>query len=136
MTIVCAEERTLSVEDYVAVVSETTMRTNRPLGNPARLAQMLAGSNLIVTARDADGFILGLARCMSDTAWICYCSDLAVRESAQGRGVGRALLDKCAELLGPRIGLVLVAYPEVASFYQRIGMEPAQAFYRPRQDDK
>jgi ribosomal protein S18 acetylase RimI-like enzyme len=136
MTIIYAREQGLKVEDYVAVISETTMRTNRPIGNPARVAQMLAGSNLIVTARDADGTILGLARCMSDTAWICYCSDLAVKESAQGRGVGRGLLDKCAEVLGPRIGLVLVSYPDAASFYDRIGMERAQAHYRPRTDDK
>lgn len=136
MTVICAQEQDLSVEDYAAVISETTMRTNRPLGNPARIAQMLDGSNLIVTARDADGTILGLARCMSDGAWICYCSDLAVKETAQGRGVGRALLDKCAEVLGPRIGLVLVSYPESASFYDGVGMERAQAHYRPRTDDK
>jgi len=136
MTIVYAREQNLSVEDYAAVVSETTMRTNRPLANPARVAEMLAGSNLIVSARDADGTILGLARCMSDTAWICYCSDLAVKESAQGRGIGKALLDKCTELLGPRIGLVIAAYPEAAPFYEKIGMEPAQAFYRGRTDDK
>ena len=136
MTIIYAQEQRLAVEDYVAVMSGTTMRDNRPIGNPSRVAQMLAGSNLIVTARDADGTILGLARCMSDTAWICYCSDLAVKESAQGRGIGRGLLDKCAENLGPRIGLVLVSYPESASFYVGIGMESAQAHYWPRTDDK
>jgi GNAT superfamily N-acetyltransferase len=136
MSIAYAQEQSLGVGDYVAVVSETTMRANRPLGNPARIAEMLAGSNLIVTARDGGGNILGLARCMSDGAWICYCSDLAVKERAQGRGIGRALLDKCAELLGPRIGLVLVAYPEAATFYERIGMAPSQAFYRARSDDK
>jgi ribosomal protein S18 acetylase RimI-like enzyme len=136
MTVIYAQEQGLTAEDYVAVVSETTMRNVRPLANPARVAQMLAGSNLIATARDADGIILGLARCMSDTAWICYCSDLAVKESAQGRGVGRGLLDKCTELLGPRIGLVLVSYPESASFYDGIGMERAQAHYRARTDSR
>src|SRR5690349_20589183 len=122
MSVVYAQEQNLSAEEYAAVVAETTMRDRRPLANRERIARMLAGSNLIVTARDADGNILGLARCMSDTAWICYCSDLAVKESAQGRGVGRGLLDKCTELLGPRIGLVLVSYPESASFYEQIGM--------------
>ena len=136
MTVIYAQEQRLAVEDYVAVMSETTMRDSRPLANPARIAQMIAGANLIVTARDADGTILGLARCMNDTAWICYCSDLAVKESAQGRGIGQGLLDTCAELLGPRIGLVLVSYPESASFYDRIGLERAQAHYRPRTDSQ
>lgn len=134
MSIVYAREQELPVEDYIAVIGETSMRDRRPLANRNRIARMLSGSNLIVTARESDGSILGLARCMSDTAWICYCSDLAVKESAQGRGIGRGLLDKCAELLGPGIGLVLVSYPESASFYERIGMEPAQAHYRARTD--
>lgn len=134
MSIVYAQEQDLTAEDYAAVIAETSMRDRRPLANRGRIARMLAGSNLIVTARDADGLILGLARCMSDTAWICYCSDLAVKESAQGRGIGRGLLDKCAQIIGPGIGLVLVSYPESASFYDRIGMEPAQAHYRARTD--
>ena len=133
MSIVYAQEQDLAVEDYVAVIGETSMRERRPLANRARIAKMLAGSNLIVTARD-NGEILGLARCMSDTAWICYCSDLAVKESAQGRGIGRGLLDKCTELIGPGVGLVLVSYPESASFYDQLGMEPARAHYRARTD--
>ena len=135
MSVVYAQEQQLSVEDYCAVIAETTMRDRRPLANTARIAAMLASSNFIVTARE-DGTILGLARCMSDTAWICYCSDLAVREIAQGRGIGRGLLDTCAALLGPKIGLVLVSYPESASFYEQMGMEPAQAHYRARTDDR
>lgn len=135
MSIVYAQEQDLNVEDYVAVLAETSMRDRRPIANAERIAEMLAGANFIVTARE-DGKILGLARCMSDGAWICYCCDLAVKESAQGRGVGAGIIGKINELLGPKVGLVLVAYPESAPFYEKTGMEPAQAFYRPRQDDK
>lgn len=132
--IVYAREATLSVDDYVAVIGETFMRDSRPIGSPDRVAQMLAGSNFIVTARDPDGTILGLARCMNDGAWVCYCADLAVRESLQGRGIGKALLDKMAELLGPRVGIALIAYPEAAPFYRRIGLDEYPAFFRERTD--
>lgn len=132
--VVYAQEQNLPVDDYVAVIGETYMRGNRPVGDPARVAEMLAGSNFIVTARDSDGSILGLARCMNDGAWVCYCADLAVRESHQGKGIGKALLGKLAELLGPRVGIALIAYPEAASFYRRAGLDEYPAFFLERAD--
>ena len=95
---------------------------------------MIAGANFIVTARE-DGVILGLARCITDYAWIAYCAELAVKESAQGRGVGAGLIAKIRELLGPSIGLVLISEPEAIGFYERIGMERQdRAFFRTRLD--
>lgn len=134
MTIVYAEEPELPVADYVAVLAETAMRDKRPLANTARIGRMIAGANFIVTARE-DGVILGLARCITDFAWIAYCAELAVRESAQGRGIGAGIMAKVQELLGPGVGLILISEPEARGFYTRIGMEPNDsAFFRPRTD--
>jgi GNAT superfamily N-acetyltransferase len=133
MTIVFAQEQTLPVEDYVAVLSETTMRSKRPLQNSVRIGKMIAGANLIVTARE-NGTILGLARCITDDAWVAYCAELAVKESAQGRGIGKAILDKCYELLGPGISLGLAAEPAAEAFYEHIGMLRYPAFFHMRSD--
>ncbi len=134
MSIVYAREQDLPVEDYVAVVGETSMRDRRPIRNVVRIAEMLAGANLIVTAREG-GVILGLARCISDGAWIAYCAELAVRESAQGRGIGAGLIARTKELLGPRIGLTLISEADAVGFYERIGMERVdRAFFLTRDD--
>ncbi len=134
MSIVYAQEQSLSVEDYVAVLSETTMRERRPLTNTSRIAQMLAGANFIVTARE-DGVILGLARCITDNAWIAYCAELAVKESAQGRGIGAGIIKTAKDILGPRLGLTLISEPGAVGFYQRIGMEQIDtAFFLTRED--
>ena len=134
MMIVYAQEHKLSVADYVAVLGETTMREKRPLTNTARIAEMIRGANFMVTARE-DGVILGLARCITDHAWVAYCAELAVRESAQGRGIGAGVLAKVNEVLGPRIGLVLLSEPGALGFYERIGMERLDgAFFRTRAD--
>jgi len=130
----CAREDTLPAADYIAVLGETSLGARRPLGNAERIRAMLAGADLIVTARDEDGTLAGLARCLSDGAWVCYCAELAVRESYQGKGIGKAILDKAAEILGPGVAITLLAYPDAAGFYERIGMRPAQAFYRERLD--
>ena len=134
MSIVYAQEQNLGVEDYVAVLADTTMRDKRPLANTARIGEMLRGANFVVTARE-DGVILGLARCITDYAWIAYCAELAVKESAQGRGVGAGIIAKANELLGPRIGLALISEPGALGFYQRVGMERLDsAFFRTRAD--
>jgi GNAT superfamily N-acetyltransferase len=134
VTIVYAREQNLSVADYVGVLGETTMRGKRPLANTERIGRMIAGANFIVTARE-DGVILGLARCISDNVWIAYCAELAVKESAQGRGIGAGLIAKARELLGPGIGLLLVSELEAVGFYERIGMERFdRAFFHNRRD--
>lgn len=132
--IVYAEEPGLSVDDYVAVLAETTMRTKRPLANRARIGEMLAGANFIVTARQGED-IVGLARCITDHAWVCYCAELAVKESAQGLGIGAGIIRTINELLGPRIGLALFSEPEALGFYERAGLTRLDnGFFRTRAD--
>ena len=110
------------------------MRDRRPIGNVERIGEMLAGANFIFTARE-DGIILGLARCITDHAWIAYCAELAVKESAQGRGIGAELIKTAKDLLGPRIGLTLISEPAAVGFYERIGLERQDsAFFRTRLD--
>ena len=134
MSVTYAEEPGLGVDDYVSVLAETTMRTKRPLANRKRIGDMLAGANLIVTARQ-DGEILGLARCISDGAWICYCAELAVKESAQGLGIGSGIIGKLNELLGPKIGLALFSEPEALGFYEKAGLTRLDnGFFRTRAD--
>lgn len=132
MPIVYAAEPDLTVEDFVSVLGDTVMRDRRPLGNPERIRRMLAGADLIVTARDETGALLGLARCISDGEWVTYCAELAVRESAQGHGIGRALLDACYEHIGPGQTLLLVAFPEAVGFYERLGMQKEPAYLHAR----
>lgn len=134
MSVTYAEEPGLGIDDYVSVLAETTMRTKRPLANRKRIGEMLAGANLIVTAR-RDGDILGLARCISDGAWICYCAELAVKESAQGLGIGAGIIGKINEVLGPRIGLALFSEPGAMGFYEKAGLTRLDnGFFRTRVD--
>jgi ribosomal protein S18 acetylase RimI-like enzyme len=133
MSIVYAQEQGLSAEDYIAVVGSTYMRDRRPVGNTNRVAKILAGSNMIVTARDDDGKIVGVLRGVSDGEWVCYVADLAVRDGHQRKGIGTGLLDKCKAILGPGMGIVLVAYLEAVDYYRKIGMGEMTAFYIDRE---
>ena len=133
MTIIYAQEQALSAADYIAVLGSTYMGERRPIGNVARVTRMLAGSNMIVTARDADGAIVGVLRGISDGEWVCYVADLVVHADHQRKGIGTGLLDECKRILGPGMGIVLVAYPEAVDYYRRIGMGEMPAFYIERE---
>jgi GNAT superfamily N-acetyltransferase len=132
MSIVYAREQSLSASDYIAVVSSTYMSDKRPLTNLARIDRILRGSNMIVTARE-DGAIAGVLRGFSDGEWVCYVADLVVHDHHQRKGIGKGLLDTCKSILGPGMGIVLVAYPQAESFYRRVGMGEMPAFYIDRE---
>lgn len=125
--IVCARESALPVADFARVLAASGLGATRPLDDPPRLQQMLDGAALVMSARDEHGTLRGVARCLTDFAWIAYLSELAVARDAQGLGVGRTLLQAMRDELGPRVTLVLASMPEAVGFYQQVGM--------PRMDD-
>lgn len=133
MTITFAQETGLTAEEYIACVGQTTLGASRPLANAERVQAMLDESDLVVTARTSDGTLLGLARTITDWHWVAYCMDLAVVETQQGSGIGKALLDETARILGPGVGIALLPLPGVEGFYRHIGMADHPAFWRKRE---
>jgi GNAT superfamily N-acetyltransferase len=120
MAVVYARESALPVDDYIEVVGNSALGPTRPVNDRDRVAAMIAGADLIVSAR-LDGRCIGLARCLTDFAWVAYCGDLAVHNDFQGHGIGRGLLAACKELLGDDVGMALLSVPEAVGFYDRHG---------------
>ncbi len=118
------EEGRLSVEEFQNVIRRTDL--NRPVDDAPRLAAMLAHANLLITARDASGHLIGVARSLTDFVFCCYLSDLCVDEVFQGRGIGRALIAETKRVLGPECMLLLLSAPKPMTYYPRIGMEKVE----------
>ena len=64
-----------------------------------------------------------MSRCITDFAYCCFCSDLAVDAAWQGRGIGRELLRLSREAAGPETSFLLLSAPLTMSYYPKIGME-------------
>ena len=111
----------LGAEEFRRVLVDSGLAERRPAEDLERLERMLRGSNLIVTARDADGLV-GVARSVTDGAYCCYLSDLAVSERVKGQGVGKELIEQTRKAVGPEVSVILSSAPKAVGFYEKIGM--------------
>jgi ribosomal protein S18 acetylase RimI-like enzyme len=118
----CAHEPDLDVREFRRVLIDSGLGGIRPVDDLERLQQMLDAADVVLAARDAEGRLVGVARCITDFSWCAYLSDLAVSASAQGLGAGRALLEGLRNHLGPRVTLALQSVPTAVGFYERAGM--------------
>lgn len=122
MTIRYALEPELAVDEFVAVLRRSTLAARRPVDDRPRIAGMLANADLVVTARDAAGALVGVSRALTDFEYCTYLSDLAVDASCQKQGIGKELVRRTHEAAGLHTSLILLAAPEARDYYPRIGM--------------
>jgi predicted N-acetyltransferase YhbS len=122
MAIVYALEPGLSAADFRAVLVASTLGERRPVDEPARLEQMLRHADVIVTARDGERLV-GVSRAITDFAYCCYLSDLAVDVAYQHQGIGRRLITETRLAAGEAAMLMLIAAPAAAEYYPKIGMQ-------------
>jgi ribosomal protein S18 acetylase RimI-like enzyme len=92
----------------------------RPVDDISRIEKMLENANLIITAWDGDKLI-GICRCLTDFAYCCYLSDLAVAATYQRRGIGKELIARTREYLGEEVMVLLLAAPAAKDYYGPAG---------------
>lgn len=122
MTISYAVENDLGAEEFIDVLKRSTLAERRPVRERARIETMLENANLIVTARTEAGLLVGVSRCLTDFAFCCYCSDLAVDAACQGHGIGERLIEESKAAAGDRAHFFLLSAPKAVGFYEKIGM--------------
>jgi GNAT superfamily N-acetyltransferase len=131
-----SREATVGVAEFRRVLMESGLGKIRPVDDEPRLAALLRGANLIITARlsTVGHPLVGIARCVTDFSWCCYLADLAVSASVQGHGIGKVLLEETRRQAGPEVSLTLLSVPEAVGFYEKAGMtRQPQAFYYRRE---
>ncbi|MCS4308180.1 GNAT superfamily N-acetyltransferase [Rheinheimera pacifica] len=131
MTIVYRQESSFNLDEMLALYSASGI--NRPTDDSARMAVMLASSNLLITARQ-NGRLLGLARCLTDKAYVVYICDLLVDKAYQQQGIGKALLAAVLQATGPQVQQLLRSAPSAMQYYPQVGFTAIDnAFHIQRQ---
>ncbi len=123
MTIKIARESFISATEFADVLNRSTLGERRPVDDLTRLEGMIRHADLLVTARNDDGLLLGVSRAISDFHYCTYLSDLAVDVSCQRQGIGKQLIRKTHEFAGLQTSLILLSAPAAREYYPHIGME-------------
>jgi GNAT superfamily N-acetyltransferase len=127
-------EPDLPVDAFIGLLRRSTLAERRPVADRARIARMLAHADITLCARDAHGLLVGVSRALTDYAYCCYLSDLAVDRAWQGGSIGRELIRRTHEIAGPQSMLLLLSAPDAMTFYPHVGMTKSEnAFIISRQ---
>lgn len=121
MNITYSLEPRLSAADFRDVLIRSTLGERRPIDDSEVLEKMLAGADLIVTAR-IDGLLVGVSRALTDYSFCTYLSDLAVDVAYQKQGIGRELIRRTHEAAGLETTLILLAAPKARTYYPHVGL--------------
>jgi predicted N-acetyltransferase YhbS len=87
------------------------------------IGKMIANADVMLTARNRDGLLVGVSRAITDYVYATYLSDLAVDEAYQRQGIGRELIRRTHEAAGLSTQLILLAAPRARDYYPHIGMD-------------
>src|SRR5262245_5712175 len=107
-----ALEPKLTVDEFVDVLRRSTLAERRPVDDRDTMGGMLANADIVVTARDAKGLLVGVSRAITDFNYCTYLSDLAVDAAFQKRGIGRELIRRTHAAAGLKTSLILLAAPK------------------------
>jgi ribosomal protein S18 acetylase RimI-like enzyme len=116
------QEPNLPPAEFIDVLVRSTLAERRPVDQPQTIAGMLKNADLILTARTAEGLLVGVARAITDFSYATYLSDLAVDAAHQRQGIGRELVRRTHEAAGLATALILLSAPKAATYYPHIGM--------------
>ena len=94
----------------------------RPTTELPRIARMFAAPCLVFSAWDEEKLV-GISRSLTDYAYCCYLSDLAVDKEYQGYGIDQELVQRTKALIGDEVSLILLSAPDAVSYYPQIGFE-------------
>lgn len=118
MRIRYATRRKITAAEFVDLLRRSTLAERRPVDNARAIEAMINHADLLCTAWDGSRLV-GVARSVTDFAYCCYLSDLAVDLAYQKQGIGRGLIRLTQSRLGPKAKVILLAAPKAEAYQQR-----------------
>lgn len=121
------KEERLGTEEYIEFLKRTDLGLQYPKERfKDRINRLVKNVSVSITARDDDK-IVGVLFGLTDFAYWLYVTDLGVDREYEGRGIGRALMEKAHQVAGGEkdIAVYLIANEKAIPFYEKLGMRAA-----------
>ena len=118
----------VTAEEYKEFLRRTDLGSQYPAERfDRRIARLVDSVSLSLTARDAQGRLVGALFGLTDFAYWLFVTDLGVDRSLAGRGIGSRLMRAAHELAGGEkdIAVYLIANENAVPFYEKLGMMKA-----------
>lgn len=109
----------ITAEQVKELFSESGLNRPQELD---RIQKMIDHATVLITAWDHDKPV-GILRAFTDYTFDCYVNDLAVHKAYQRKGIGQELLHRLRSMLGDETLLFLIAAPDAAEFYRKLGFQ-------------
>jgi GNAT superfamily N-acetyltransferase len=122
MKIAYRDNAIVSVDEAIELYKRSTLGERRPVGRPDIFEGMLKNASLTITAWH-DNRLVGIARSLTDFAYVAYLADLAVDAAFQKQGIGKRMIDETRKRLKPECMIVLLAAPKANAYYPKLGFE-------------
>ncbi|NMO96558.1 GNAT family N-acetyltransferase [Paenibacillus lemnae] len=126
MQIKYSEDKDQQARDVAEVFKNSGIK--RPYEDIHRIQRMIDQSDVLITAW-AEGRMVGVARGLTDYAYCCYLSDLAVDKKYQKHGIGKELIARVQHAIGEECSLVLLSAPGAVDYYPRVGFTKSDKAY-------
>ena len=121
------EER-VTAEEYIDFLKRTDLGSQYPKERFAeRIPKLVRNVSVSLTARNADGLLVGALFGLTDFCYWLYITDLGVDRDYERQGIATRLMKQAHELAGGEkdIAVYLVANENAVPFYEKLGMKRA-----------
>ena len=132
------QQERLSPEAYIEFLRHTDLGSQYPKERfRERIAILVEKASISLTARDADGALIGVCFGITDFAYWLFITDLGVVREWTGRGVGKALVRELHRIAGERLAgggeeniiMYTCANENATGFYEKLGMVKPDDIY-------
>ena len=132
------QQERLTPEAYIDFLRHTDLGSQYPRERfHERIAILVEKASISLTARDADGALIGVCFGITDFAYWLFITDLGVVREWTGRGVGKALVRELHRIAGERLAgggeeniiMYTCANENATGFYEKLGMVKPDDIY-------
>lgn len=132
------QQERLTPEAYIEFLRHTDLGSQYPKERfHERIATLVEKASISLTARDADGALIGVCFGITDFAYWLFITDLGIVREWTGRGVGKALVRELHRIAGESLAgggeeniiMYTCANENATGFYEKLGMVKPDDIY-------